>query len=581
MFKQIWRSSRILFLALSFIRYYWQIRFIVRFRAARRQELEARVFARAGARVRISALRLQGLIVKVGQFLSARADVLPLAFTRELTQLQDAVPAVPFSKIRPQIESELGADLDALFAAFAPIATAAASLGQVHRATLADGREVAVKVLRPGIAALAHTDLSALRMIAWYLETFTKFGRRLQLTQIYEEFSRSVQEELDYRLEADYMEQFRKYFQDSPHIAVPGIVDRLVTRSVIVMDFIDGCKISDSQRLAQWGVDPEALVETLVDAYLRQMLKYGLVHVDPHPGNLLVLADGRLCFIDFGMMAQVQPDDVSVFASLVQAAISRNLDGIVEAVDKLGFLQPHANRAILKQAVGMMLDRLNGFQLARGPELDRFIEDFQDFLHDEPLILQAKYLFIGRAIGMLSGVLTTLKPSIDWWTLLKERALPLLSAQSENDSDAPDGVRARVRGVVKELFGDTGALAFDLILSQAKDTGLALVRLPSELDRVLQKMDRNEWAVQVDLDHALLRLDRLSYLLARAYWTLTFAVMAGLSMWFYTSHLFLLRDITGSLALLFLLTSLVPHRGRNKPRVRRKGRTARHSARSF
>lgn len=569
MFKQIFRSGRILLLALSFIKYYWQIRFIQRFRATRRQELEAQVFSKAGARVRQSALRLQGLIVKVGQFLSARADVLPLSFTRELTQLQDAVPAVAFSKIRAEIERELGADLDALFSSFAPTATAAASLGQVHRATMRDGREVAVKVLRPGIAALAQTDLSALRMITKYLERFTRFGRRLHLTQIYEEFARSVHEELDYRMEADYLTRFRKQFETSDQITVPNVVDRLVTRSVLVMDFVQGCKISDSQRLAEWSIDTEQLVETLVDAYLRQMLQYGLVHVDPHPGNLLVLPDGRLCFIDFGMMAQIPQDDVLVFASLVQAAISRNLDGIIEAVDKLGFLQPYANRTILKQAVGMMLDRLSGFQLARGPELDRFIEDFQEFLHDEPLILQAKYLFIGRAIGMLSGVLTTLKPTIDWWALLKERALPLLNQSANSSHEKSSGVRQAARRLIEEAFGDAGALAFDVILGQVQETGLSLIRLPSELDRVLQKVDRNELAVKLDLDATLLRLDRLTTLLQRAYLTLVCSLMTGLGLWFAATGHFIPRDISWALATLFLLGALFPRQaGKRRARLR-------------
>lgn len=569
MFKQIFRSGRILLLALSFIKYYWQIRFIQRFRATRRQELEAQVFSKAGARVRQSALRLQGLIVKVGQFLSARADVLPLSFTRELTQLQDAVPAVAFSKIRAEIERELGADLDALFSSFAPTATAAASLGQVHRATMRDGREVAVKVLRPGIAALAQTDLSALRMITKYLERFTRFGRRLHLTQIYEEFARSVHEELDYRMEADYLTRFRKQFETSDQITVPNVVDRLVTRSVLVMDFVQGCKISDSQRLAEWSIDTEQLVETLVDAYLRQMLQYGLVHVDPHPGNLLVLPDGRLCFIDFGMMAQIPQDDVLVFASLVQAAISRNLDGIIEAVDKLGFLQPYANRTILKQAVGMMLDRLSGFQLARGPELDRFIEDFQEFLHDEPLILQAKYLFIGRAIGMLSGVLTTLKPTIDWWALLKERALPLLNQSANSSHEKSSGVRQAARRLIEEAFGDAGALAFDVILGQVQETGLSLLRLPSELDRVLQKVDRNELAVKLDLDATLLRLDRLTTLLQRAYLTLVCSLMTGLGLWFAATGHFIPRDIAWALATLFLLGALFPRQaGKRRARLR-------------
>ncbi len=565
MFRQIWRSSRVFLLALSFIGYYWQMRFIHRFRSGRRQELEARVYARAGARVRRSALRLQGLIVKVGQFLSARADVLPLSFTRELTQLQDSVPGAPYQKIRAGIEREFGADLDALFTSFAQEATAAASLGQVHRATLSDGRDVAVKVLRPGIERLAAADLSALQKITWVLQHFTKFGRRLQLVEIYREFSRSVTNELDYRVESDFLRRFRKQFEEDHDIVVPAVVDQLVTRSVLVMEYIEGAKVTDSRQLSAWHIQTPVIVERLLDSYLRQLLEFGLVHVDPHPGNLLVLPDGRLCFLDFGMMAEVPSSDVQTFAKLVQAAIARNLDGIVEAVDKLGFLQPHANRVILKRAIGMMLDRLNGFQLAKGPELDQFIEDFQAFLLDEPLVLQAKYLFIGRAIGMLSGLLTTLQPTIDWWTLLKERALPLLNASAGRRGDQSNW-RTSARTLAQRLFGDAGAVAFDVILDQAQETGLAVLRIPSELDRVLQKVERNELTIQLELQAALVRIDRQQRLLTRLLWIVLFGVTAAFGLWLQTHRWLMETDAAFALSGLFLLAALLSGPGRSRRR---------------
>ncbi|MCY0869929.1 MAG: AarF/UbiB family protein [Firmicutes bacterium] len=561
-----------LLLSLAFVRYYWQLRFIARFRKRRKQELEARVFAKAGAQVRRSALRLQGLIVKVGQFLSARADVLPLAFTRELTQLQDAVPAAPYDGIRQRIEQELGASVAALFQSFEEEATAAASLGQVHRATMSDGRVVAVKVLRPGIERLADADLAALRTITRFLQRFTKFGRRLHVSDIYDEFAKGVREELDYRLEAAYLERFRKNFENNPRIVVPGIVDRLITKSVFVMDFIDGVKVSDLEQLRRWQINPRAIVELLVDAYLRQMLEYGLVHIDPHPGNLLVLRDGRLCVLDFGMMAEVPAQDVRVFAALVQAAITRNLDGVVEAIDRLGFLQPYANRAILTQAIGMIIDRLNGFQLARGPELDRFIEDFQDFLHDEPLILKANYLFVGRAIGMLTGVLTTLDPGIDWWNLLKERALPLLNANAgERDQNRDADFRSRLRQAARELFGDSAAVVVDILLTQAQDTGLALVRLPGVMQRVLEQADRGDLTVSVDLEPMLTRLDRLERLFARLRWTLLFGVALALGIWLHAMRVFVPADLAYALSSISFVLMIAPGRqGRRRPRTRRR-----------
>jgi predicted unusual protein kinase regulating ubiquinone biosynthesis (AarF/ABC1/UbiB family) len=568
--------SRVVLLALSFVGYSWQLRFIARFRKERKQELEARVFARAGARVRRSALRLQGLIVKVGQFLSARADVLPLAFTRELTQLQDAVPAAPFDRIRRRIERELGASVEALFQSFEERAAAAASLGQVHRAVMPDGRVVAVKVLRPGIERLADADLAALRMITRFLKRFTSFGRRLHVADIYEEFAKGVGEELDYRSEAAYLERFRKHFEGNPRIVVPAIVDRLVTKSVFVMDFIDGVKVSDLEQLRQWQVDPHAIVEILVDAYLRQMLEYGLVHIDPHPGNLLVLPDGRLCVLDFGMMADVPAQDVRVFAGLVQAAITRNLEGVVEAIDQLGFLQPYANRAILTQAIGMIIDRLNGFQLTRGPELDRFIEDFQDFLHDEPLILKANYLFVGRAIGMLTGVLTTLDPSIDWWNLLKERALPLLNASATSDErNEGRDFRSRIRRAAQELFGDSAAVLVDVVLAQAQDTGLALIRLPGVMQRVLDRADRGDLMVAVELEPVLARLDRLERLFARLRWTLLFGIALALGIWLHAMRSDIAADLAYALAGIACVLMLRPARQRRRsPSSRRRSRAS-------
>ncbi|WP_054967309.1 ABC1 kinase family protein [Alicyclobacillus ferrooxydans] len=532
MWRQITRSLQIFLLALSFLRDYRTIkRLRKKLSGSMLEEAEARVYARSGARVRRAALRLQGLIVKVGQFLSARADVLPLAFTRELTQLQDAVPGVAFRRIQSAVESELGAKLETVFSSFREEPIAAASLGQVHEAVLRDGQAVAVKVLRPGIERLAEIDLRALHRVVQVLYRFTKTGKRLRVNEIYAEFRKNVLEELDYRTEADHLKRFTKQFRDRPNIVVPRVYEEFVSRRVLVMEFMRGIKITDLEAMKTANIDPRGVVNILVDAYLEQLLAHGFVHLDPHPGNLFVLSDGRLCFLDFGMMADLPASEVSSFARLVRAALLRDLDTVVECMDELGFLQAHADRRFLRRALGVILDRITGIQLQKGPELDRFVDDFQNFLHDEPLVLQAKFMFLGRTIGMVAGVATSLHPNIKWMNILETRALPMLNRLLDDpNSQGQSAWKKSATDLIRRFLGDKAAIAADVILTQASETASASIRLPQSLERVLKQAEQGDLSIRLDLQEALFRIERQEKLLVRSVWVLCTCVsgVAGL-----------------------------------------------------
>ncbi|MDB5084694.1 MAG: hypothetical protein JWN30_1580 [Bacilli bacterium] len=505
----------------------------------RRKQAEERIYARCGIRFRRAALHLQGLIIKVGQFLSARSDVLPQSFIKELTQLQDAVPGEPFPAVKTLVELELGASLQAVFRNFEEQPLAAASLGQVHLAIGLDGELAAVKVMRPGIERLAEIDLSALNKVVWVLVRFTQFGKRMNLFGLYQEFRTMVGRELDYRLEAENLLRFKREFAADNRIVVPGLRSDLITRRVLVMEYIDGAKLTDQAKLTEWGISNEQLVATLLDAYFKQILVNGFVHVDPHPGNLLVLQDGRVCFLDFGMMAEISRSDIRLFAKLAGSALVRNYDGIVDAIDQLGFLQPNVNRDFLKKAIRFLLDRISGTRLERGDEMDSFIREFQDFLHDEPLILQARYMFLGRAIGMVTGLITGLHPAINWNDILVQRALPLLTAQLEENAEEGNGFNWRrpILDIARRLFGETGAAATDLVLTQAQELGMALLHLPGLFDGVLQKADRGDLTIRLELSEVLNRLDRQEHLIKQTIWLMLSIASGLLAFWLHLKQL--------------------------------------------
>jgi ubiquinone biosynthesis protein len=245
--------------------------------------------------------------IKLGQLLSTRSDLLPPAYLEALSRLQDRVEPFPFAQVEEIVSSELGVRLSKAFSDFESVPLAAASLGQVHLAHLRDGRPVAVKVQRPGIRQGILDDLEAFEEMAGLLDRHTELGRKLSFHGMLEEFRRALLRELDYRREADNLVTLGKNLADYDRLVVPQPVDDYTTSRVLTMEFVRGTKITDLSPLARIDLDGRALAEDLTKAYLDQILVDGFFHADPHPGNLLITEDGRLAFLDLGMVARVDP----------------------------------------------------------------------------------------------------------------------------------------------------------------------------------------------------------------------------------------------------------------------------------
>lgn len=479
----------------------WLARFEERLGPAAYKARQMALFHRQAVRLRETAVALGGLLIKLGQFLSTRVDVLPEPYTHELAQLQDMVPPVPPADVRAVVQAELGEGPEQVFRDWEEQPVASASFGQVHRARLADGRAVAVKVQRPHLEPIVRADLAAVSIALAFADRYTRWGDRVDLDAIFNELKTITLQELDYLQEADHGERFAANFADDDRIHTPAVHRELTRRRVLVMEYLDGTRIGDRSAIVAQGVDPKAVSRLLVESYLRQVLRDGFFHADPHPGNIFVEKDGSLVFVDFGMMGQIAPGDRAIFGRLVGTVISRDIDGLIEAIRSLGFLRPHANTGTMKKALGMAMDHLSGVPVSApsSHEFQAFLDEMRDFIYSEPFQLPVQYAYLGRAIGILLGLATGLDPEVDFVGLLKESALPYLGLGSggEEGAAAPDGRQQP-------------SISWDLIVREARELGLLLYRMPRRIERIAERIESGDIRVQVDTVPIQRRLDEIS-----------------------------------------------------------------------
>lgn len=410
-----------------------------------------------GARLRRKAIRLGGLLIKLGQFLSARADVLPEAFTSELGSLQDVVPPVPWRLVHKSLRRAYGNSFPTIFETFEHTPIAAASLAQVYRAKTGD-RRVAVKVLRPGIEGIVATDLSAVRIAAVWATRLTSWGKRFDLVAVWEDLASITLEELDLKGEAERAQRFKDNFKDEPEIGAPEILLPLVRTRVLVMEEVSGIKPDDVDSLKASGIDQRELAKLLVKSYMKQWLVDGFFHADPHPGNIFVQPNGSVVYVDFGMMGVVQPEDRAALQKLVSGVIVQDMDSAVSALEDLGFLRPASDRSRLRRTVGALVSRLmsagppmpTGWEAS--PEAEALARDIRYFLHDNTLQLPVRYAFLGRALGILAGLVARLTPEEPFVRMMASGAQRYIRVEGQDVQNSMRSVLRRLSQVPGKLL---------------------------------------------------------------------------------------------------------------------------------
>ncbi|WP_159883207.1 ABC1 kinase family protein [Paenibacillus puerhi] len=363
-----------------------------------------------GERVRLILEELGPTFVKLGQIASTRPDLIPADLIAELEQLQDKVPPFTYEEAVHIVEEELGDTIGELFLEFEPLPVASASIGQVHRARLPDGTVVAVKVQRPKITAIIEADLDILAELSRLAESRMAWAKHYRLREIVEELTKSLRAELDYTAEARNGEKFAGQCERMKHVQVPDIYWEYCSRKVLTMEFMTGIRLSEPMLLDQAGIDRTLIAERLASAIFHQILVEGFFHGDPHPGNVLVLPDGSLGLIDFGMVGRLSPEMKKHFAALVIALRNQSSKGVLRAITKMGIVPEDVEEAALRADVDELRDKYYKVPFSQ-IRMGEAVNDLFSVAFRHRIRMPAEMTMLGKTLLTMEGVVTALDPS--------------------------------------------------------------------------------------------------------------------------------------------------------------------------
>lgn len=428
-------------------------------------------------RVKHAILELKGLFIKVGQLLSILSNFLPEAFQKPLEELQDRIPPRPFAEVQERIVREFGRQPEEIFTKIEQEPLASASIGQAHRATLPDGKEVVVKVQHANIEEIAHVDLEIIRklvkVVSWFFDI-------QGMDFAYEQVRQMIEEELDFSQEARSMQVISENLGGEEKFSIPEVHPDFCTQRVITTTWHEGVKISNLAQIDTWGVDRQDLVSRLLRVYCQMVFKDGFYHADPHPGNILVKSDGTIVLLDFGAVAMLSKQLREGIPQLIEAAVRNDTDSMVGALRSMGFI---ANGREASQMAQKIIDALRNF-LQNEVKLEGM--NFKDIEVDP---LDNSLLDLVSEIG-LTGISGTIQVPKDW--VLLNRMVTLLMGISNTLAPELNPLDV-VRPYVREFVVGEGENLVQFVTGLLRRTVSSAIGLPDELHRVLQRMEHGQF----------------------------------------------------------------------------------------
>ncbi|MGP8319485.1 MAG: ABC1 kinase family protein [Methanosarcinaceae archaeon] len=423
--------------------------------------------------------------IKLGQILSVRQDLIPIKYANEFAKLQDAAPHFDFKEISFLINQELGAPIDEIFFEFEHEPIAAASIGQVHRAKLSDGTDVVVKVQRPGIRKIIEADLDIMYSIAGFAEEHIHDAKLYRPIDVVDEFSRSIHAEMDYTQEARNVDRFWTYFKDDKHIYIPKIYRDFSSERVLTLEYIEGTRSSDFERIKQLGFDKNEIATYGAEAFMKQIFEYGFFHADMHPGNVIIMDDGKIALIDFGMVGHLSDDVRNALIDGLIATSRGDIDVLVEILRDLGAINEDVNIPALKTDLEYMLDTYYGRSLKQLDASTMMVETIS-VLRKHQAKVPASIALLSKGIMTISGFGAIMVPDFNATILAEPYARKLMTK------------RMRPKSIVSGAFKDVWNFARMIhkvptqvthILDSAEKGNIHLKFEHGGLDRIVSELD--------------------------------------------------------------------------------------------
>ncbi len=441
-------------------------------------------------------IKLGSAFIKIGQLLSARPDLIPNTWIQELSKLQDQVPNFSFAQVEETIRNELGSKFNEIDQIICdPVGSA--SLAQVHRATLKDGKKVVFKVQRPNLKELFIIDLGIMQQIAGLLQKNKNWSRGRNWTEIAKECRKVLMKELDFNCEAQYAARFRQQFLDDENIEVPEIIWDMSSEKVLCLSYLEGTKISDLEKLQSQEIDLPKIAEIGAISYLKQLVNYGFFHADPHPGNLAVSNEGKLIFYDFGMMGNISNNLQTRLGGMVKAAALRDASSLVSQLQLAGLISKDIDVGPVRRLVRLMLKE--ALTPPFSPNImEKLSGDLYELVYETPFQLPVDLIFVMRALSTFEGVGRMLDPGFNLVSVTKPYLIELMTSNNQTPNDLINQFGRQVGEIGSKAVGIPKRI--DESLERLEQGDLQLQIRMGESDRQFKKM----FTAQKTLGHSIL-----------------------------------------------------------------------------